>query len=250
MSNNYFTDLKNMDLSNKFREKGDVVYLPWSAAWDAAKEVCPDATYEIKKNENGFPYFYDPATGYMVAVSVTIKEISHEMWLAVMDGNNCAMKSEPYTCKRDGMSFNVEPATTTDINRTIMRCLVKALAMHGIGLSAYCKEGPSNFKHTLDQAPPPQDYIPEPPYQEVQKAEERQTQEQISIPTQAGNEKTDKASSNVATEEQRKVFFEAIEKSGRDKIEVMREAGWKSGRMTKAHYEKAMEILRKETGAK
>ena len=77
----------------------------------------------------------------MVFTDVTINGLTHTMWLPVMDGANKAMKSEGYThdtkFKKD---ISVEPATMFDINKTIMRCLVKNLAMFGLGLYIYSGE--------------------------------------------------------------------------------------------------------------
>ena len=78
------------------------------------------------------PYVFDENTGYMVFTSLTIEDLTHTMWLPVMDAANKAMKSKPYNYdtkfKKD---IPVEAATMFDINKTIMRCLVKNLAMFG-----------------------------------------------------------------------------------------------------------------------
>jgi hypothetical protein len=76
----------------------------------------------------------------MVYVSVTADGLTHEMWLPVMDSNNKAMKSEPYTIKTKYKDIVVGKATMFDINKTIMRCLVKCLGMFGLGLYIYAGE--------------------------------------------------------------------------------------------------------------
>ena len=40
--------------------------------------------------------FYDENLGYMVFTKLTIENITHEMWLPVMDGSNKAMKKDSY----------------------------------------------------------------------------------------------------------------------------------------------------------
>lgn len=118
----------------------ELSYLSWAWAWAEFKKRVPDAQYEIK-TFNNLPYVYDPLTGYMVFTSVTANGITHDMWLPVMDGNNRAMKSEPYQVKTKFNTFTVAPATMFDINKTIMRCLVKNIAVaSGIGLSLYAGE--------------------------------------------------------------------------------------------------------------
>lgn len=114
-------------------------YLSWAWAWAEVKKRCPDANYEIIKFD-GIPYVYDPKTGYMVYTKVTIEGITHEMWLPVMDANNCAMKAEPYEIQTKYKAITIKPATMFDINKTIMRCLTKNLAMFGLGLYIYAGE--------------------------------------------------------------------------------------------------------------
>jgi hypothetical protein len=114
-------------------------YLSWTWAWAEVKKRYPDANYEIEKF-NGIPYAYDPLTGYMVYTKVTIEGITHEMWLPVMDGQNRAMKSEPYEIQTKYKTLTVAPATMFDVNKTIMRCLTKNLAMFGLGLYIYAGE--------------------------------------------------------------------------------------------------------------
>ena len=122
----------------------DLTYLSWPFAWAEVKKRFPTAEYEVKKFDCGLPYAFDPNTGYMVYTSVTIEGVSHEMWLPVMDSKNKAMRADPYTytVKRYGKTEERTVATATmfDINKTIMRCLVKNLAMFGLGLYIYAGE--------------------------------------------------------------------------------------------------------------
>lgn len=121
-------------------------YLSWANAWAQFKVVYPDATYEIVKNTNGLPYFPDYNLGIMVYTRVTAGGETHEMWLPVMDGSNKAMKMEAYTytvkdySTRGYVEKAVKAADMFDINKTLMRCLTKNLAMFGLGLSIYAGE--------------------------------------------------------------------------------------------------------------
>ena len=106
------------------------------------KERYPKANYKIHQfGEKQLPYVYDEGIGFMVFTSVTIEDVTHTMWLPVMDSSNKAMKAEGYTYdtkyKKD---ISVEPATMFDVNKAIMRCLVKNLAMFGLGLYIYSGE--------------------------------------------------------------------------------------------------------------
>lgn len=141
---NLFEILNAVDVSDHKEDKPtgngkSLSYLSWAWAWAEVKKRCPDANYEIVKFD-GIPYVYDPKTGYMVYTKVTIEGITHEMWLPVMDSNNCAMKAEPYEIQTKYKAITIKPATMFDINKTIMRCLTKNLAMFGLGLYIYAGE--------------------------------------------------------------------------------------------------------------
>jgi hypothetical protein len=129
----------NEHTETKDTGKVKLTYLSWAWAWSEVKKRFPDAQYEIIKF-NGLPYVYDEKTGFMVYTTVTIDGITHEMWLPVMDGNNRAMMAQPYEVKTKYNSITVQPATMFDVNKAIMRCLTKNLAMFGLGLYIYAGE--------------------------------------------------------------------------------------------------------------
>lgn len=127
------------NVNDMTEKKNGFTYLSWALAWEEVLKVYPNATYKIIKNENGLPYFSDD-TGAICFTEVTIEGIAHEMWLPVMDGANKAMKKESYTYKTKFGEKSVEAYTMFDVNKTIMRCLVKNLAMFGLGLYIYAGE--------------------------------------------------------------------------------------------------------------
>lgn len=122
----------------------ELTYLSWSWAWAEFKKIYPNATYEIKTFYDADsvekPYMYDQNTGYLVMTSVTVDGLTHDMWLPVMDGANKAMKAEPYEYSTKFGIKTVEAATMFDVNKAIMRCLTKNLAMFGLGLYIYAGE--------------------------------------------------------------------------------------------------------------
>lgn len=130
----------NGHVDEKIVDRVKLSYLSWPWAWAEVKKRYPDAHYEIWKNEQNLPFAYDPATGYMVYTSVTIEGITHEMWLPVMNNANKAMRAQPYKYTTKYGEKTVEAATMMDINKAIMRCLVKNLAMFGLGLYIYAGE--------------------------------------------------------------------------------------------------------------
>ena len=139
-----FDTLYHLDVNEHVEKKNtgkeELSYLSWSWAWAEVKKRYPDIKYEIKKNENGMPFFEGPDVGMFVYTSVTIEGITHEMWLPVMDGANNAMKRTPYTIKTKFGEKQVAAASATSVNKALMRCLVKNLSMFGIGLYIYAGE--------------------------------------------------------------------------------------------------------------
>ena len=138
---NYFEELNSLNVNEYTEEREGLTYLTWSFAIQEVLKKYPEMNYKIKKfGDNQLPYIYDEQTGYMVFTEVTLEGITREMWLPVMDSKNKAMKNKPYTYQTKKGEKTVEPATMFDINKTIMRCLVKNLAMFGLGLYIYSGE--------------------------------------------------------------------------------------------------------------
>ena len=119
----------NQNVNNHTEQKNGLTYLSWAWAWAEVLKIDQTATYEIEcfADEKGLMrcYMHDDKLGYMVFTKVTIKGLTREMWLPVMDYKNKAM---------------IDNATMFDINKTIMRCLTKNLAMFGLGLYIYAGE--------------------------------------------------------------------------------------------------------------
>lgn len=130
----------NDHVEQKATGKTTLTYLSWPWAWGEIRKRYPGITYEIVKNEQGLPYFNDPALGIIVYTRVTVGDETREMWLPVMDGANNAMKLEAYEIQTRFGPKPVAAATMFDINKTLMRCLVKNLAMFGLGLYIYAGE--------------------------------------------------------------------------------------------------------------
>lgn len=138
-NNSVFATLSAINLNDKVEKKKDLTYLSWTYAWSEVQKHYPDASYEVMFFD-GFPYIYDPSTGYMVFTKVTIEGQTRMMWLPVMDGANKAMKVSEYTYPTRYGDKTVEAASMFDINKTIMRCLVKNLAMFGLGIYIFAGE--------------------------------------------------------------------------------------------------------------
>ena len=153
---NKFLDLLKLNVNDKTEKRSngstELTYLSWSYAVAEFTKVYPDFKYEIKMF-NGLPYTYDEKTGYMVFTSITADNQTKDMWLPVMDSNNKAMKDKSYEYTTKYGKKTVAPATMFDINKTIMRCLVKNMAMFGLGLYIYAGEDLPEQEPTQKQAP-------------------------------------------------------------------------------------------------
>jgi hypothetical protein len=133
-----FERLSAINVNDKVEKKKDLTYLSWAWAWAEVKKVCPDATYKMGETE--CVTVGGETMGFMCHSSVTIEGETLSMWLPVMDGANKSMKHVPYTYSTRYGDKQVEAATTFDINKTMMRCLVKNLAMFGLGLYIFAGE--------------------------------------------------------------------------------------------------------------
>ena len=138
-----FEVLSAINCNGHTEEKNGLTYLAWAWAWGEFRKVCPKSTYKIYKDEHHNP-FIKTSEGYMVFTEVTPgapwDEGPIEMWLPVMDANNEAMLDHPREIKGKYKTVTVKAADMFDINKTIMRCLTKNLAMFGLGFYIYAGE--------------------------------------------------------------------------------------------------------------
>jgi hypothetical protein len=115
---NVWTTLSAIDVSKHIEKKGQLSYLSWAYAWGTLMTHYPDASYcyfEPNIDQNGT---------VEVEVELTIEGITRRMWLPVMDHRNKAI---------------VNP-TSRDVSDARMRCLVKCIALFGLGFSLYAGE--------------------------------------------------------------------------------------------------------------
>ena len=116
---NHYKELAAIDVSKYVEKKGPhkLDYLSWAVAVDFLMKADPTATWQ----------FNDPqefAETLMVSCTVTAFGKPITMHLPVMDHTNKAVKNPD--------AFIV--------NKNMMRCLVKAIACHGLGISVYAGE--------------------------------------------------------------------------------------------------------------
>lgn len=130
-----FEKLASKDVKKFLKKKGNFDYLSWAKAWEIMKKFDPEAKVVYRdyphhkvisgQNEDFMvvenkPYLIDD-TGAYVSVEVTIKGATEEELLPVLD-----YKNNP-----------VNKPNAMQINNTLKRCFVKALALHGLGLYVF-----------------------------------------------------------------------------------------------------------------
>lgn len=122
MTDNYFEKLAAVDCSAHVEKKGRFSYLSWPFAFAELFKRFPKTEIEVHEWD-GLPMIAAPK-GYLVKVSVTIEGVRRTQWHPVMDNNN-------------------RPIAAPDvfqINTSIQRATVKAIALHGLGLYIYAGE--------------------------------------------------------------------------------------------------------------
>jgi hypothetical protein len=123
MSRNTFSDLVRVDCSAHVEKKNGFSYLSWPFAVEQLRKHAPDAVWEVKRNEHGEPFMVTQF-GVFVEVAVTVNGITLSQIHPVLDHRNKPVaQPDPF-----------------QINTSIQRCLVKAIALHGLGLSIYAGE--------------------------------------------------------------------------------------------------------------
>jgi len=112
-------DLLKINVNDHTEKKNGLTYLSWAWAWQEALKADSTATFDVQIFE-GKPYMDVNGTG-MVWVTVT-------------------MFGQPRTCMLPVMDYRNKPILNPDafaVNTAIMRCMTKALALHGLGTYIY-----------------------------------------------------------------------------------------------------------------
>lgn len=117
------SELLKINVNGHLEKKGNLSYLSWAWAWAEVLKIDPGARWTAHEWDNSPVMVLRNGTA-MVKVSVEIKGDIKTCILPVMDNRNRAI---------------VDPDAFA-VNTAIMRCLAKAIAMHGLGLYIYAGE--------------------------------------------------------------------------------------------------------------
>lgn len=122
MKQNSFEQLYKVDVSGYVEKKNGFSYVSWPFAVAELRRRHPDARWEVVRFD-GKPYMQTEC-GYFVEVAVTVDGVTLSQIHPVLDHRN-----KP-----------IQQPNAFDINTSIQRCLVKAIALHGLGLYVYAGE--------------------------------------------------------------------------------------------------------------
>ena len=124
-------DLLKINVNDFTEKKNGLTYLSWAGAWGEALKADPSVNFKVE--------MFDGSPLMMVGGSFMV-------WVTV------TMFGKPVTCMLPVLDYRNKPILTPnafDVNTSIMRCLVKAIAMHGLGLYIYAGEdAPENDGET------------------------------------------------------------------------------------------------------
>jgi hypothetical protein len=133
---NYFAHLNQINVSEHIERKGAFAYLSWPFAVAQLRLADPSATWEVRRFD-GLPYLKSDC-GHFVEVAVTVQGVTLSQIHPVLDAKNRPI-AEP---------------SSFDINTSIQRCLVKAIALHGLGLYIYAGEDLPDTNGSTEPAHP------------------------------------------------------------------------------------------------
>lgn len=117
------SELLKINVNGHTERKGNLTYLSWAWAWAEVLKIDPSARWTAHEWADR-PAMFLPDGSAMVKVSVEIKGDIKTCVLPVMDNRNRAIQNP------DAFA----------VNTAMMRCLAKAIAMHGLGLYIYAGE--------------------------------------------------------------------------------------------------------------
>jgi hypothetical protein len=122
------SELLKINVNDKTERKNGLSYLSWAWAWAEVLKIDPDATWELveypQPDGTLAPCMFLPDATALVKTVVTIKGQAKKCLLPVMDHRNKA----------------IPKPNAFQINTAVMRCMTKAISMHGLGLYIYAGE--------------------------------------------------------------------------------------------------------------
>jgi len=161
MNSEQVLSMLKTNVNEHTEKKNGLTYLSWAWAWAEALKADPEATYKIEMF--GDKCYMEINGTAMVFVTVTLFGKPMMCQLPVMDSYNKSITIEGVTTIN---KYGKEITTKLDsfnVNTAIMRCMTKALALHGLGMYIYSGEDLPLGENENDEGTPDEgrmlDYI-------------------------------------------------------------------------------------------
>ena len=130
--------LLKKNVNDHVEKKNGLSYLSWAWAWAEALKADPQASFSVQMF--GDKCYMEINGTAMVWVTVIMFGKPMTCQLPVMDSSNKAIPLKGYTAvSKYGKEYRVE-CDAFAVNTAIMRCMTKALALHGLGMYLYSGE--------------------------------------------------------------------------------------------------------------
>jgi len=136
---NQFTELAGISHEGHIEKKGKFSYLSWPFAVESLLSRFPDAKIKehLFKDELGLTPVLNTPNGAFVKVSVEVNGVKRSKLHPILDNHN-----RP-----------IESPSSFEVNTSLARCLVKTIALHGLGLYIYAGEDLPNGEESKVSTP-------------------------------------------------------------------------------------------------
>lgn len=126
MDSKTYADLRGLDVSSYVEKKNGLSYLSWAWAVDQLLSHDAAATWDFEwfDTDEGKKPYLKVFDSYMVFCTVSAFGVQRKVQLPIID-----YKNRP-----------IPDPNAMDLNTAMMRCLAKAISLHGIGINIYAGE--------------------------------------------------------------------------------------------------------------
>lgn len=148
---NVWNTLSAIDCSKHVEKKNGFTYLSWAWAWSILKQHYPTAQYTkhlFQVNGNQLPYMLDAEGNAYVTVTVKIMPENNSESITALESATEIMPVLNHANRP------IKNPNSFEVNASLQRCMVKAIAALGLGCYIYAGEDmPMESPSAMVQAP-------------------------------------------------------------------------------------------------
>lgn len=148
---NIWNTLSAIDCSKHVEKKNGFTYLSWAWAWSILKQHYPTAHYTkhlFQVNGNQLPYMLDAEGNAYVTVTVKILDSGNPNGVSAIESATEIMPVLNHANRP------IKNPNSFEVNASLQRCMVKAIAALGLGCYIYAGEDmPMESPSAMVQAP-------------------------------------------------------------------------------------------------